>query len=83
MNGLGSAASLNDIPSAGKAAVGGMECTVWESAWYLRGMDNLFVDMTEESEMAVYLLDKVTSISCANARARRRQAASLGKIRTT
>jgi uroporphyrinogen decarboxylase len=61
------AAAVQRLHAAGKAAVGSMECTVWESAWYLRGMDNLFVDMTEESEMAVYLLDKVTEISCANA----------------
>lgn len=41
-------------------AVGNMQCTVWETAWYMRGMENLMVDMMMEDEMAEYLLDVVT-----------------------
>ena len=44
-------------------AVGNMQTTIWETAWYLRGMENLFCDMMEEDEMAVYLLDKITELA--------------------
>ena len=29
-------------------AVGNMQTTIWETAWYLRGMENLFCDMMAE-----------------------------------
>lgn len=41
----------------GRVAVGGMECTVFELAWYLRGMDDLFLDLVEETGIADRLLD--------------------------
>lgn len=41
-------------------AVGNMQCTIWETAWYMRGMENLMMDMMMEDEMAEYLLDEVT-----------------------
>lgn len=44
------------------------ECTVWETAWYLRNMENLFVDMAGEDPMAEYLLDKITGLACFRAR---------------
>ncbi|MHC1750126.1 MAG: uroporphyrinogen decarboxylase family protein [Cellulosilyticaceae bacterium] len=44
-------------------AVGNMQCTIWETAWYMRGMENLMMDMLMESEMAEYLLDVVTTTS--------------------
>lgn len=50
------AAHKNDI-----VAIGGMQCTVWETAWYMRGMENLMMDMMSEDEMATVLLDKVTN----------------------
>jgi uroporphyrinogen decarboxylase len=40
------------------------ECTVWETAWYLRKMENLFLDMASEDPMALFLLDKVTDLAC-------------------
>ena len=45
------------------AAMGWMTTTVWESAWYLRGMENLMVDMLDESPMAEALLDRLTNNS--------------------
>ena len=50
-------------------AVGNMQTTIWETAWYLRGMENLFCDMMEEDEMAVYLLDKITELAKIRAKA--------------
>lgn len=44
------------------------ECTIWETAWYLRNMENLFVDMGSNDPMATYLLDKITDLACFRAR---------------
>ncbi|MBO4954698.1 MAG: hypothetical protein J6D04_06115 [Clostridia bacterium] len=44
-------------------AVGDMQCTVWERAWYMRGMENLMADMMLEDPIAEALLDRVTDIS--------------------
>lgn len=47
----------------GLAAVGNIQCTVWETAWYIRGMENLMMDMMCEDPMAEHLLDKVADRS--------------------
>lgn len=47
----------------GLASMGNMQCTVWETSWYMRGMENLMMDMMSEDEMAQCLLDRVTQIS--------------------
>lgn len=44
-------------------AVGNMQCTIWECAWYMRGMENLMADMVTEDPIAEALLDRVTDIS--------------------
>ena len=44
-------------------AVGGLGCTVWERAWYLRGMENLMADMMMDDPMAEALLDRITDVS--------------------
>lgn len=44
----------------GNFAVGDMQCTVWENAWYMRGMEVLMMDMMTEPELAAFVLDKVT-----------------------
>lgn len=44
-------------------AVGSMQTTIWEQAWYLRGMENLMVDMMSEDPLAEALLDRVTDIA--------------------
>ena len=43
--------------------VGDMQCTIWERAWYMRGMENLMADMITEDPIAEALLDRVTDIS--------------------
>ena len=53
-------AEVDAIHQKGLAAVGNMQCTVWETAWYIRGMENLMMDMLADEEMAACLLDKVT-----------------------
>ena len=40
-----------------------MQQTIWERAWALRGMENLMMDMMEESELAAFLLDWVTDLA--------------------
>jgi len=58
-----------EIKARGLAAYGFMSCTVWETAWYMRGMEDLMVDMAEGDEKAAFLLDTVTNISVARAAA--------------
>lgn len=55
--------------AAGMAAVGGMQCTVWETAWYIRDMTQLMMDMMVEDEKAVFMLDKITEHACQRAAA--------------
>ncbi len=55
------------IHAADKAAMGELQCSIWETAWYMRGMENLMCDMMSEDPMATVLLDKVTDISVQNA----------------
>ncbi|MBI3986258.1 MAG: hypothetical protein HY343_05035 [Lentisphaerae bacterium] len=52
------------IQQQGLAAHVWMECTLWETAWYLRRMDLLMTDMALEDEKAAYLLDKITALAC-------------------
>ncbi len=51
------------IRAEDKIVCGNMQCSVWESAWYLRGMENLMVDMMNASPLAQYLLDRITDFS--------------------
>ena len=44
-------------------ALGDMQMTIWECAWYMRSMEELFCDMMEENEIAEFLFDKVTELS--------------------
>ena len=48
-------------------AVGSMQMTIWERAWYLRGMENLMVDMMTEDPLAEALLDIITDIAVTRA----------------
>lgn len=48
------------IHGRGLAAVGSMQKTIWETAWYLRGMEELMIDMMDGDPKALILLDKVT-----------------------
>jgi hypothetical protein len=57
------------LHSAGKAAIGSMQMTIWERAWYVRDMTQMMMDMTMEDEKAVFMLDKITEHSCQRAAA--------------
>lgn len=50
-------------------ALGDMQMTIWEIAWYLRGMEELFCDMMEENEMAVFMFDKALEMAKVRAKA--------------
>lgn len=54
---------VEEIHEKGLAAVGNMQVTIWETAWYIRGMENLMVDMSCEPEIAEWVFDKVTEQS--------------------
>lgn len=54
---------VDEYHAHGLLALGKMEATIWEIAWYLRGMENLMMDMAAEDEMATYLFDTVTEFA--------------------
>ncbi len=54
---------VDTVHNDGKAACGDMQCTIWERAWYIRGMEELMMDMMSDDPMAEYILDKTTEIS--------------------
>lgn len=56
-------ARAEQIHAAGRPAMGSMQTTVWERAWYMRGMENLMCDMMMDDDMATVLLDKVTEMA--------------------
>jgi uroporphyrinogen decarboxylase len=55
---------VKDIQAAGLAVFVWMECTIWETAWYLRGVENLMMDMATEDAKATRLLDIITEKAC-------------------
>ena len=52
--------SVEQIHSKGLAAIGFMQVTIWETSWYIRGMEDLMMDMMSEDPIAAYILDSVT-----------------------
>jgi uroporphyrinogen decarboxylase len=46
----------------GLFVIGFMEWTIFEIAWHLRGMTELFTDMSFNPEFAEYLLDRITAV---------------------
>ncbi len=63
------AEQVRAIKEADLIAVGDMQMTIWECAWYMRSMEELFCDMMEENEIAEFLFDKVTEVSTIRAEA--------------
>lgn len=55
--------AVEQLHQKGLASVGNMQCTIWETSWYLRGMENLMMDMLDEEPAAEVLLDRVTQMS--------------------
>ena len=57
------------VHAKGRVATLGLECTVFESAWYLRGMPEIFEDLTEDNGIADWLFDRFAEQSSRMARA--------------
>lgn len=53
-----------DCHAKGLAAIADLACTVWETSWYIRSMEDLLCDMMSGDEIADILFDKVTTINC-------------------
>jgi uroporphyrinogen decarboxylase len=62
-------AEVSSLRARGLASVGFMQRTVWESSWYIRGMEELMLDMMDGDPKATILLDKVTEIATLRAEA--------------
>lgn len=60
---------VDAIHAQDRVAIGSMACTIFESAWYLRGMDHLFMDLAEGNPIGDWILDWFTyrSIEAVNA----------------
>ena len=55
---------IEELHQRGLAAFIWQECTIWETAWYMRGMDMLMIDMAMEDEKATWLFDQITEKAC-------------------
>lgn len=58
---------IDTLHARGLAAMGQMQCTIWEQAWYLRGMEELLMDMMSDDPMANAVFDKITDLACQKA----------------
>ncbi len=56
--------AVADAHAKGLAAFASMQCTIWETAWYIRDMTQLMMDMTLEDEKATFMLDIITERAC-------------------
>jgi uroporphyrinogen decarboxylase len=52
-------AEVQALHDRGLFVIGFMEWTIFEIAWHMRGMDNLFADMVENPPFVEYLLDAI------------------------
>ncbi len=68
---------MDEIHDKGQAVFVWQECTIWETAWYLRSMENLMTDMTMEDEKAGWLLDQITEKACYRAEIFAKQGADI------
>ena len=59
---------VRQLHDRGLFVIGFMEWTIFEIAWHLRGMTELFGDMAFNPPFAEYLLDRITAIRCFQAR---------------
>ena len=70
-------ASRDELVKQDRIAVGHMEITIWETSWYLRGMNELMMDMLSDELMAEALLDKITNNAVLKAQAYARAGADV------
>jgi uroporphyrinogen decarboxylase len=52
----------------GRASMAHMACTIFETAWGMRGMEEFMMDMLTEPELAEYHMDRITAIRIVCAR---------------
>jgi uroporphyrinogen decarboxylase len=62
------AAEVQALHDRGLFVIGFLEWTIFEIAWHMRGMPELFADIADNPELATFLLDKVTAARCIQAR---------------
>jgi len=64
--------NVEAVKDTGKVATIGLECSVFENAWYLRGMEQIYCDLAEENGIADWLFDRFMeqSMRCAAAAAK-------------
>ncbi len=60
---------VQEIHDHGFASMGVMSQTIWETAWAIRSMEDLMVDMATDDDRATALLNKITDIAVIRARA--------------
>jgi uroporphyrinogen decarboxylase len=60
--------TVNALHAEGLAAGGWLACTIWETSWYLRSMEDLMDDMLNTPERAAAILDRVTALAVQQAR---------------
>ncbi|MEI7437124.1 MAG: uroporphyrinogen decarboxylase family protein [bacterium] len=54
---------VDGIHSQGLASMAHQACTIWETAWYLRSMEDLMADMMTDDERATVHLSRVTGLA--------------------
>jgi uroporphyrinogen decarboxylase len=59
---------VQQLHDRGLFVIGFLEWTIFEIAWHMRGMPELFNDLAFNPPLAEYLLDRVTEIRCIQAR---------------
>jgi uroporphyrinogen decarboxylase len=62
------AARVAAVQSRGLAALAVMDCTIFETAWYMRSMERLLLDFADASPVASTLLDRITALREVQAR---------------
>jgi uroporphyrinogen decarboxylase len=62
------ARKIRAIHERGLAALGMLDCTIFEMAWYMRGMERLLTDFFNNVEFAETLLDRITDKRVVQAR---------------
>ncbi|MBN2713573.1 MAG: hypothetical protein JXR97_14220 [Planctomycetes bacterium] len=54
---------VKEIHGKGYVATANWACTIWETAWYTRSMEQLMMDMLSDEELATYHLDRITGLA--------------------
>ena len=59
---------VKTVQSQDRIAVASMQMTLFEIAWYLRGMETFLMDLVDHPDWVTYHLDRITDIRCECAR---------------